>query len=301
MSDYETTQRWRNITVGVFVLIALCALVWLIFIFNDLPSKITEIRSYQVNVKFPSAQGVQKDTPVRFCGYQIGRVTAIMPPQPRLDENTGRTYHQTMCVLSIDNDFKTIPWNVEVKVMTRGLGSSYIELFSRPDEELKHKDPNRPETIYLVDGMELQGSTGMTSEFFPQESQEKLDKLMDNIIELVKNTNDIVGNSDNKENLQKSLDNLSEITAKVSVLLDEFQVFVTNANQISEQVSETMAEIRQIARKINEGEGTTGKMVNDGRLYENLLENTDQLEVLIKDLRDFIAEYRAKGVKVKLR
>ena len=35
MSDYETTQRKRNIIVGLFVLIAVCALIWLIFKFGE--------------------------------------------------------------------------------------------------------------------------------------------------------------------------------------------------------------------------------------------------------------------------
>ena len=41
-------------------------------------------------------------------------------------------------------------------------------------------------------------------------------------------------------------------------------------------------------------------LVNDGRLYESLLDNTEQLEILIQDLKEFAAEYRAKGIKVKL-
>jgi len=300
VSDYESSQRWRNITVGIFVIIAVCALAWLIFVFNDLPSMVTEIRSFQIFVKFPAAQGVQSDTPVRFCGYQVGRVTDVMPPQPRLNENIGRTYHQTVCVLSIDKKYKDIPSNIDIKVMTRGLGSSYIELVLDPLAETYPKDPNRPETIYLVDGMEIQGSTGMTSEFFPQESQEKLDKLMSGMTELVNNTNDIIGNKDNKENLHQTITNLSEVTAKATDLMDEFQKFMVTANQSGEQLNDTISEIRQIAQKINTGTGTAGKMVNDGRLYENLLENTEQLEILLQNITDFIVEYRAKGVKINL-
>ncbi len=300
MSDYETTQRWRNITVGVFVVIALCAVVWLIFMFQDLPGKITEIRSFQIFVKFPTAQGVQKDTSVRFCGYQIGRVTNIMPPERRYDDRTKKTYHQTMCVLSIEKKYKNIPSNVDVKVMTRGLGSSYIELNVDPDKEEKPLDPNRPETVYLVDGMELQGSTGMTSEFFPEESQKKLDDLITGIESLVGNANDIIGDEKNKQNIQKTLDNLSEVTAKAADALEDLNRFTGTANEAAEELTETIRQLRMIAEKVNSGDGTAARFVNDGRLYENLLENTEQLEVLIQNLRDFVAEYRAKGIKVKL-
>jgi len=300
VSDYETTQRWRNITVGVFVIIALCALVWLIFMFQDLPGALTEIRSFQVFAKFPTAQGVQSDTPVRFCGYQIGRVTDVMPPEPRFDNRSGQTYYQTMCVLSIEKSYKNIPSNVDIKVITRGLGSSYIELNVNPDRPLEPADPNRPETVYLVNGMELQGSTGMASEFFPEESQKKLDDLMTGLDTLMRNANDIVGNEQNKQNIQKTLDNLSEVTAKAADVLEDLKQFSGTANETAEELTETIRQLRMIAEKINSGDGTAAKFVNDGRLYENLLENTEQLDMLIQNLKDFAAEYRAKGIKVKL-
>jgi len=300
VSDYETTQRWRNITVGIFVIIALCALVWLIFMFQDLPGKLTEIRSFQVFVKFPVAQGVQRDTSVRFCGYEIGRVTDMMPPEPRYDDRADKTYYQTMCVLSIEKKYKNIPSNVDIKVMARGLGSSYIEIKVDPERELKPLDPNRPETVYLVDGAELQGTTGMTSEFFPEESQKKLDDLITGIESLVRNANDIIGDEENKQNIQKTLDNLAEITAKGADALEELRGFTDTANEAAEELTETIRQLRIIAEKINSGDGTAAKFVNDGRLYENLLENTEELEVLIQDLKDFVAEYRVKGIKVKL-
>jgi phospholipid/cholesterol/gamma-HCH transport system substrate-binding protein len=301
VSDYETTQRWRNITVGIFVIIALCALVWLIFIFQDLPGAVTEIRSFQIFVKFPTAPGVQNDTPVNFCGYQIGRVTDVMPPAPRYDERIGKTYYQTMCVLSIDKRYKNIPSNVNVKVMTRGLGSSYIDLKVNPYKELEPLEPNRPETQYLVNGMELQGSTGTTNEFFPEETQKKLEDVITGIEELVHNANDIIGDEQNKQNIQKTLDNLSVVTAKAADALDDLNQFTGTANEAAEELAGTIRQLRMISDKINSGNGTAAKFVNDGRLYENLLEDTEQLDVLIQDLKNLVTEYRAKGIKVKVK
>jgi phospholipid/cholesterol/gamma-HCH transport system substrate-binding protein len=296
VSDYESAQRWRNITVGVFVIIALCALVWLIFMFQDLPGVVTEIGSYQIFVKFPSAQGVQSDTPVRFCGYQIGRVTNVMPPEPRLDDRTGETYHQVMCVLSIDDTYKNIPSTVDIKVITRGLGSSYIEIETDPED----LEPNRPGATYLTNKMVLQGSTGVANEFFPKETQQKLQDVINGIDNLVRNANDILGDQGNKDNIKKSLENLSEVTAKASDTLDYLNEFSSSANEITEELSVTLRHLRMITEKIDTGDGTAGRFVNDGRLYENLLENTEQLDKLLQNLRDLVAEFRADGIKVKL-
>jgi hypothetical protein len=59
--------------------------------------------------------------------------------------------------------------------------------------------------------------------------------------------------------------------------------------------------LRLILEKINNGQGTAASFINDGRLYENLLENTQEMEVLIQDLKGLVAEYRKKGIKVKIK
>jgi ABC-type transporter Mla subunit MlaD len=192
VSDYETIQKRRNIIVGIFVIVAFCALVWLISKFGDLPMTISKINSFDVRVQFPTAPGVQKDTPVRFCGYQIGRVTKVVPPEVMKDLKTGQFYHQTRVVLTIDRKYSDIPAGVEAKLMTRGLGSSYIEL------KLKHFDVNEPTGPVLAEGSLLQGSTGMTSEFFPEESQKKLDDLITGLNAFMSNANKILGDPNNK-------------------------------------------------------------------------------------------------------
>jgi len=146
VSDYETTQKRRNIIVGFFVIIGLCALVWLIFKFGDLPMFVTKLDSFEIYVQFPTASGVQRDTPVQFCGYQVGRVTEVMAPEIREEQEngrkTGREYYQTVVVMSINKKYETIPCNVKVKLMRRGLGSSYIEIEQCPDIPPIPRDPN---------------------------------------------------------------------------------------------------------------------------------------------------------------
>jgi ABC-type transporter Mla subunit MlaD len=185
--------------------------------------------------------------------------------------------------------------------MTRGLGSSYIELSVDPALPLTPRDPNKPETKFLVDKMLLQGSTGMTSEFFPEDSQKKLDELANGLIALINNANDILGDKANKENIKTTLANLSDASKRATQTLDELQKFLAAGVNTSEEASKTAAELRLILEKINNGQGTAASFINDGRLYEKLLENTQEMEVLLKDLRELVAEYKKKGIKVKLK
>jgi hypothetical protein len=60
-----------------------------------------------------------------------------------------------------------------------------------------------------------------------------------------------------------------------------------------------MANLNNVLDKINSGEGTAGKFVNDGRLYEQLLEDSKQLHLVLQDIKGFVAESKEKGLKVK--
>jgi ABC-type transporter Mla subunit MlaD len=325
VSDYETAQRKRDIIVGIFVVAAVCALIWLIFKFGDLPTAVGKIGSFSVFVQFPTAPGVQKDTSVNFCGYQVGRVIGVMAPHMLRDLNTGQVYHQTKLVLSIDKKYKNIPSNIEVKLMRRGLGSSFIELTVDPNAlPAPPRDPNRPGTMFLIDGMLLQGSTGITSEFFPKESQEKLEALVDGLTQLIRNANDIVGDPNNKEYFSATLANLPEATKQAKQTLKEFQELATIAAatlrstdakaerlvtamiDTSEELSSTMSQLRMILEKVNTGDGTAARVLNDGKLYENMLENAQQMKRLMEDIRSlvtelqaFVAKARKKGLKIK--
>lgn len=344
MSDYETTQKRRNVVVGLFVIAGLCALVWLIFKFGDLPGIVTKMNAFEVFVQFPTATGVQKDTPVRFCGYQIGRVTNIMAPEIRRDMVTGLEYYQTVVVLSIDKKYPTIPSCVEVKLMTRGLGSSYIELKQRPELAVVPLDPNRPETKYLVDKIWLQGSTGMTSEFFPEESQQKLSDLIEGINDFVGHANEIIGDQESRDNIKRTLANVAEASEQAKKTMKEFErlaaagtIIIEHADakveevvstltdtgeevrkfaatgtstlehvdakaerlvtalvDTSEQLSAATTELRLILEKVNRGQGSAGKLINDGTFYENLLENTEQLQTLLEQMEAFVAEWKNK-------
>ena len=315
MTDYETIQKRRNLLVGVFVVVGLCALVWLVFKFGDLPIKVSELRSFEVIVQFPTAKGVEKNTPVEFCGYQIGTVTNVMAPERLEDLDTHLVYHQTKVVLSIDKKYVDIPSNVDVKLVTRSLGSSIIELVLDPTRPLVPRDPNRPETKFLAGGMLLQGSTGMTSEFFPAESQKKFEELIDSFNSLVKNANDILGDQSTKENFKLILANLSEATKQATETLKQVQEFsaagtttLKNADaavdkvvialvDTTEQLSKTISALRVLLEKVSQGQGTAAKLLNDGRLYESMLESTEQLQALLAELKSLVAQVKEKGLR----
>jgi phospholipid/cholesterol/gamma-HCH transport system substrate-binding protein len=303
-------QRRRSFIVGVFVIIAIISFFWLIIKFGDLPGIVSEVKSFVVNIQFSSAPGVQKDTPVRFCGYQIGRVSSVQEPMVRKDLDTGEYLFQVLVVVSIDNQYyNKIPNIVEAKLMSRGFGSSYIEL-RVPRQEIA-------EGKFLTEGTLLQGSTGVTSEFFPEETQKKLDELIKGITKLVDNTNEVVGSAENKANITDALANIAEVSKQAVGMMKQIQETAAAAKttvqntdvrielltksfiETSDKLSEVLKHVNDIVGKLDRGEGTAGKLLNDGRLYEQLLEDSRQLDLVLKDLKTFLEQSKEKGLRIK--
>jgi phospholipid/cholesterol/gamma-HCH transport system substrate-binding protein len=311
VSDYETMQRRRSFVVGIFVIFAVFAFFWMIFKFGDLPIVVSEIKSYEIRIQFPSAPGVQRDTPVRFCGYQIGTVTEVNPPQVMRDIKTNQYYYQTLVIVSIDNAYKNIPERVEAKLMTRGFGSSYIELVAPPIDVRGEK--------VLVEGSLLQGSTGVTSEFFPEQMQKNLDVLITKISTLVDNTNEIIGDINNQTNFGQILENLANASSEANDLIaglkdavaaakttfqnadEQMNTLTQSIVNTSDKLSRVLTDIDVVVEKVNSGQGTAGKLINDGRLYEQLLEDSRQLDLILKDLRGFVEQSKQKGLPIKLK
>jgi ABC-type transporter Mla subunit MlaD len=78
------------------------------------------------------------------------------------------------------------------------------------------------------------------------------------------------------------------------------QKLVTAMVDTSEQLSAAMTELRLILEKVNSGQGTAARLLNDGTFYENLLENTQQLQSLLEEMKAFVAEWKNKKIEVKL-
>jgi ABC-type transporter Mla subunit MlaD len=239
-------------------------------------------------------------------------------------------YHQTLCVLSINRRYTDIPCNIEVKLMTRGLGSSYLELKVDPRKlPAPPRDANDPSTCFLKEGMSVQGSTGMTSEFFPEESQEKLSNLVEGIRAFVDNANRIVGDPNNQRNLKATLANLTRTSDAFPAAVDQAIAMMKDAQETmaefrrlastggetlkstdgklerlvasmvatSEEIGKSVTQLRLAVEKINSGQGSAGRLINDGRLYEGLLEDTTQLNLVLKDFKELLNKINEKGLR----
>jgi len=58
-----------------------------------------------------------------------------------------------------------------------------------------------------------------------------------------------------------------------------------NSSEMHDKLIGTMGKLDQVIDKINNGDGTVGRLLNDSALYEGLDGTTRELQGLLKDFR----------------
>ena len=71
--------------------------------------------------------------------------------------------------------------------------------------------------------------------------------------------------------------------------------------RVSQQLVEALGQIEKSSRELTEGNGTTGKLVNDPRLYESLIDLAASLHKTVDDLDFLVQKWKDEGVNLRLK
>ena len=89
--------------------------------------------------------------------------------------------------------------------------------------------------------------------------------------------------AENKGKLDSSITNINTITTNFSILSDSLaQVGLANTIRSLET---TIGNLNKMMAKMEKGEGTLGKLMNNDELYNNLSEASKELDLLLQDFR----------------
>ncbi|WP_290963756.1 MlaD family protein [Gracilimonas sp.] len=120
----------------------------------------------------------------------------------------------------------------------------------------------------------LQSSTGSLNQLI-QSKQSDLDAMITSAKQTMQNMDDL--SSENKDKLNSLITNLEATSVELETL--------------SSGLNETNLTLNEVLTKINNGEGTLGKMVNDPSLYNNVDSLSFNLNRLIKNMNDEPGKY----------
>ena len=110
---------------------------------------------------------------------------------------------------------------------------------------------------------------------------EGLAESVTNVAELTKNMNRVV--VQNEKNFKGTLGNLEATSKNLSQLSDSLAQMPLGATIAN--FEQTSADLQKIMSRLNNGEGSAGKLLNDEELYHKLLGSSAALEALLTDLK----------------
>lgn len=90
--------------------------------------------------------------------------------------------------------------------------------------------------------------------------------------------------------LEASLGSVSEVLKGKDGQPSMFQRLDTLLTENSQKVNQAMTNLQEITDKVNHGEGTLGKLVNDPALHDNLLATVKELKGAAGDARNFVTD-----------
>ena len=118
------------------------------------------------------------------------------------------------------------------------------------------------------------------------------DKDKKNFQDFMKNLNGAVKDLKygvNKEinKIDGMLDELKKVTDKSG----ELSATITELKKSSESFAQSTEKFNKILDKIDNGEGTMGKLVSDTALYENMNSLVNDMRVLVEDIKENPTKY----------
>jgi phospholipid/cholesterol/gamma-HCH transport system substrate-binding protein len=312
MSAYQ-----RNVIVGAVVLVGLGMLGWMILQFANKAASFFLTSGTHITMTAARAEGIADGSPVTYRGVNVGRVTAV-----RRVLNANSAGGEDIVIDALIKADPPLPANLHGRIKQTSLlgGSSQIAL--EPIEVRPTSGPSTSATVPARVGT-LSANANLQAEFVPD-----ITSLGDNIRDLTVSIQEIIGDPKVQDNIKVSLANIRETTEsaanlgkKLEKLSESLDKTVDNANatmtdvrgtvkdtrveikrmsdslnQRLQQVAESLQHVQSIASKIDKGEGTAGKLVNDEKLYQSLADTSAELNLMVKDMRRLIKQWEQEGI-----
>ena len=150
-------SRKVEITVGLFMVLVICSVLFLCFRVTD-PTSFASHNSYRVYAVFDNIGGLKVRSPIKIGGVVIGRVSNIS-----LKSENGDTY-KPYVTMDLDAQYDRIPSSSSLSIKTSGLlGEQFIDINFGLDQNIEHEldsldsdttnnSNNNSKPAYLEDG-----------------------------------------------------------------------------------------------------------------------------------------------------
>ena len=114
-----------------------------------------------------------------------------------------------------------------------------------------------------------------------QESFININSTLNSLKNTSQEINELVANNHN--NINKSFENINKTTENLQQVSDSVaQIDVT---KMSQDLEKSIANIKEVTKKIENSDGTLGKLIHDDQLYKNLEGASNEMQELLNDIK----------------
>ena len=232
---------------------------------------------YDLHVAYPSVNGLQVGSPVRYAGVPIGNVK-----EARVEPD------QVVVTMHVNKGVQ-IPQEAEFSIGSDGvMGEKYVDV--RP--------PRKYSGVFLKPGSSLTGQGSGDINDFMSDSGKVLAKL-EGIADAL---NNVFGDKEVQKSMRDGFINAREISnnlnAFTKVMADtakqnkaEIRNMIKQFNQMSVRMNKTMGHVESLMKNAN-ANGQTGR--NIAVMAKNLAETSKNMEAVTKTLADVATDPQTK-------
>jgi len=276
----------REARIGIFVAAAFLILAVFIFIVGDL-AVIFRKAGYPLSVEFPSAAGLEKRAPVKMAGVSIGMVKDIrlsgrkarvdmdIDAGVRVPKDSAVTFsmsgllgEKTVEIVPGASEEPSAPGDMLAGKMTMGFEDLGPMLGSVGDK-IKSAGDAITETL----GPETRASLGRTIESLAGLSAELRALVERNQAGIAKT---VQGAQTTAETLDRAVKEVGEAARETIGLIqdiaaenrDSLKINLEKIKTLTGQLEKSLEILNAALEKINRGEGTLGKVIQDPELYD---------------------------------
>lgn len=264
-------------------------------------------RNVEYVAAYDQVSGVAEASAVMMKGVKVGTVTAI--------ELSPNLRDEVLLHLTIKREYR-IPRNSEARIFSDGLmGGKAIEIVLGDSPECLE----RGDTIPSSHTPDLMSMAGSELDFFKSrfaEISDGLTRTLNNLNTILEQNathlngtmahlNTLSGDmadlmGEEKAQLAEMLEGLTafstmlgESAPKVDSLLGGVNHLVAQLDEqrFAEELTSTVGNLSALLEKLNEGEGSLGQLMNDPEMYDNLTAASENLSLLLADLKANPARY----------
>ncbi len=288
-----------ELKVGLFVLLALAALAYMTTKISKGESSGADI--YHVSVYFSNVSGLKTGAPVEVAGIEVGHVAAISLVQNQADVTLAlRQGLRVYADSQVSIQTRGVLGDKFVVISPGTNASPEIKAGGRIAHSYTPADMNAlfDKVGQIADDLSLVAKSFANSLGGPQGERE-LSEIVTNLKELTVGLNtmvqanmdgiaSIVSNlkefsadmktisHDNKQGIQNIVANLDQASVRINAVLANLEDRQTTLGRLmtdkkmGAELKATMASLTNISKKIDEGRGSLGRLVNDEATVEEL-------------------------------